>query len=271
VIKKLQENNIQGEKSLSEKGFHFLKMQLNDENWYMIFNTDTVVKDEWVELAVPAKSYVFFNPVNGEINLPKSDKNRIRLQLDPEQCLFVKCAKNESKIQPFLYENANSEPLEINGLWKIVFVKGGPVFPGNLQTDELMSWTKTGDEETRRFAGTVRYTTDFHYDKNDKNGILNLGIVKDCAHVKLNGKDFGTLPGPSFKVKVDNLAQGNNILQVEVTNVAANRIRDLDKNGVVWRKFYDINFVDIDYEPFDASDWEIRDAGLLGPVILTSF
>ena len=37
---------------------------------------------------------------------------------------------------------------------------------------------------------------------------------------------------------------------------------------VEWRRFYDINLVNIDYEPFDASGWEIRDAGLLGPVTI---
>jgi hypothetical protein len=55
---------------------------------------------------------------------------------------------------------------------------------------------------------------------------------------------------------------------VEVTNVAANRIRDLDRRGVAWRIFHDINFVDINYKPFDASDWPVREAGLLGPVTL---
>jgi hypothetical protein len=33
---------------------------------------------------------------------------------------------------------------------------------------------------------------------------------------------------------------------------------------VNWRKFYDINLVNIDYEPFDASGWEIRDVRLSG-------
>jgi hypothetical protein len=56
---------------------------------------------------------------------------------------------------------------------------------------------------------------------------------------------------------------------VEVTNVAANRIRDLDRRGVRWRIFKDINFVNIDYRPFDASEWPIRGAGLLGPVTIT--
>jgi hypothetical protein len=148
---------------------------------------------------------------------------------------------------------------------------GGPVYPGDVQTDELLSWTKMGDEETHRFAGTVRYTTEFYYDKNSNSGVIDLGVVKDCARIKLNGKDCGTVLGPSFKLKVDNLVQGQNILIVEVTNVAANRIRDLDIRGVNWKKFYDINFVNIDYEPFDASGWEIRDAGLLGPVTLKEY
>ena len=271
VIEKMKESGLQGEKWLAEKGFRYVKMNLNDEVWYMIFNTGTVTKDEWVELASPAKSYVFFNPMNGEISLAKSEQSKVHLQLDPEQCMFVQCAKKETELKPYSYQIAGSIPMDIKGLWGITFLKGGPVYPGNLQTDELISWTKMGDVETRRFAGTVGYTTEFYYEKEGSAGILNLGEVKDCAHVKLNGKDFGTLPGPAFKVKVDNLLKGKNILQVEVTNVAANRIRDLDINGVVWRKFYDINFVNIDYEPFDSSGWEIRDAGLLGPVTLTSF
>ncbi len=266
VTEKLSENNVQGEKSLSENGFQFLKMKLNDENWYMIFNTDTVAKDEWVELRNSAKTTIFYNPMNGEISVAESDKNKIHVQLQPEQCLFVKCSDMEMNLPHFVYEKPESKPKEIGSLWQISFVKGGPVFPGNLQTDELISWTKMGDMETRRFAGTVRYSTEFNWESESKHGFLDLGSVKDCAHIKLNGKDIGTLLGPTFKIKVDNLEKGKNVLQIEVTNVAANRIRDLDVNGIEWYNFYDINFVNIEYEPFDASGWEIQDAGLLGPV-----
>jgi len=65
------------------------------------------------------------------------------------------------------------------------------------------------------------------------------------------------------------LRPAGNQLVVEVTNVAANRIRDMDQRGVPWRIFHDINFVNIDYQPFDASVWPVRPAGLLGPVTLT--
>jgi hypothetical protein len=64
------------------------------------------------------------------------------------------------------------------------------------------------------------------------------------------------------------LRPGDNLLEVEVTNVAANRIRDLDRRHVDWKSFYEINFVNRNYRAFDASDWPVRDSGLLGPVVL---
>jgi hypothetical protein len=39
---------------------------------------------------------------------------------------------------------------------------------------------------------------------------------------------------------------------------------------VQWKIFKDINFVNLDYQPFDASNWPLTDCGLLGPVTLTA-
>jgi hypothetical protein len=61
----------------------------------------------------------------------------------------------------------------------------------------------------------------------------------------------------------------DNLVEVEVCNVSANRIRDLDRRGVKWKNFHDINFVNVDYRPFDASNWPLTDSGLIGPVTLT--
>ena len=49
---------------------------------------------------------------------------------------------------------------------------------------------------------------------------------------------------------------------------AANRIRDMDKQGGKWKAFHEINYVDIHYKKFDASNWPLVDSGLLGPVTL---
>jgi len=98
---------------------------------------------------------------------------------------------------------------------------------------------------------------------------INLGDVRQSARVRVNGKDYGTLITPPFRVVVDNLQPAGNKLEVEVTSVAANRIRDLDRRGVPWKTFRDINIVDINYKPFDAANWPLTDCGLLGPVTLT--
>ena len=64
------------------------------------------------------------------------------------------------------------------------------------------------------------------------------------------------------------LRPGTNTLEVEVTNLAANRVRDLDRRGVPWKTFHDANVVNVDYKPLDASAWPLRESGLLGPVTL---
>jgi len=64
------------------------------------------------------------------------------------------------------------------------------------------------------------------------------------------------------------LREGTNRLEVEVTNLAANRIRDLDLRGVAWKYFHDANVLGRDYRPLDASSWPVRPSGLLGPVTL---
>ncbi|NQU52912.1 MAG: hypothetical protein HQ522_10285 [Bacteroidetes bacterium] len=271
VIALLANDNVSCENSLAEKGFHYLKMKLNNEDWYMVFNTGTTMKDEWVELNSSAKSYVFLNPMNGEISKADKKGNSIRIQLEREQALFIKCAQTAVEAPSFFYDEGTKQPTIDGGLWRIEFTEGGPVYPGNLQVDDLLSWTKIGDQESWRYSGSARYAMEFNWSEKSNVAILNLGDVRDCARVNLNGEELGTLLGPVFKMKLENLIQGENKLEIEVTNVAANRIRDLDKRGIIWRKFKDINLVNIDYKPFDASVWEIRDAGLLGPVTITGY
>ena len=97
---------------------------------------------------------------------------------------------------------------------------------------------------------------------------LVLGRVAESARVRLNGRDLGVLFTPPFAVETGPLRATGDELEIEVTNISANRIRDLDARGVEWKKFYDINFVGIDYKPFDASRWPVRASGLIGPVTL---
>ncbi|MCX7872593.1 MAG: hypothetical protein N2487_04840, partial [Verrucomicrobiae bacterium] len=88
------------------------------------------------------------------------------------------------------------------------------------------------------------------------------------ARVYLNGKYLGTLFTSPFSVRCENLKEKDNLLEIEVTSLAANRIRDMDKKKIQWKIFRDINIVNINYKSFDASNWELVKCGLLGPVKL---
>jgi hypothetical protein len=122
----------------------------------------------------------------------------------------------------------------------------------------------------QRFAGAALYTLKFDA-PSPRSGHwrLDLGNVCQSARVRLNGRDCGTLFTPPFQTIIGELKTTANLLEVEVANVSANRIRDLDRRGVEWKNYHDINFVNLDYHPFDASDWPLTDSGLLGPVTLT--
>jgi len=89
--------------------------------------------------------------------------------------------------------------------------------------------------------------------------------VRESARVRLNGKFVATAWSLPFVVDLGALKPGKNVLEIEVTNLAANRIRDLDLRGVPWKYTARPNpFVNVDYLPFDASKWKIMPSGLLG-------
>lgn len=130
-----------------------------------------------------------------------------------------------------------------------------------------------GGPECECFAGTALYETRFDLGSVRAEGFrLDLGKVDHGARVTLNGESIGLCVLPPYRYRVPDglLMEKDNHLAVEVTSMGANRIRDLDRRGVPWKIFEDINFVHISYKPFDASGWEIRNWGLLGPVRLRS-
>jgi len=200
-----------------------------------------------------------------------ANSTEIHLQLATGQSVILRAfADTKSEGPAWNYRQTNGQPVEISGAWNVKFIEGGPMLPADFQSTKLASWTTFPDTNAQAFAGTAKYEITFDAPKSPVEAyFLNLGDVHQSARVRLNGKDCGTLITPPFRVVADNLKPTGNLLEVEVTSVAANRIRDLDRRGVQWKIFKDINFVNENYRPFDASNWPLTDCGLLGPVTLT--
>jgi hypothetical protein len=245
----------------------------SDGNVYFLKNDSEEPFDGPIAPAVDFSAAVLMDPMDGRIGAaevkPGDDgKKTFRVQLAPHQSLVVKTYRKPVEVAAWKYRDAAAEATAVDGEWKVEFIAGGPELPSPYTTRLLESWTKTAGTDGERFAGTARYTIDFTPDCEANRYLLDLGNVADTARVELNGQPVGTLVGTPFEIEIGPFRDGKNRLAIEVTNVAANRIRDLDRRGVPWRIFKDINFVNINYRPFDASNWPVRDAGLMGPVTL---
>jgi hypothetical protein len=195
------------------------------------------------------------------------------LQIGPGESRVLRTTEGPSSggaAWPYVRADASGS-LPLTGAWQVHFVSGGPVLPADFTAAGPLPWTDRDDREAQRFAGTAVYRIGFEAPVVQADDWrLDLGRVGESARVRINGHDLGTVWCAPFSVTVGKwLHAGTNVLEVEVTNVAANRIADLDRRHVEWKRFYEINFVNVDYRPFDASDWPLRPSGLIGPVKLT--
>jgi hypothetical protein len=172
---------------------------------------------------------------------------------------------------------ASGAAVGIEGPWTVRFLAGGPSLPRERTIHSLRSWTAWDDDEATAFSGTAAYTTRFPAPSAKAPAWqLDLRHVHESAEVRVNGRQLGTLLGPSFQVMLDgSWLAASNELEVSVSNLMANRIASLDRAGILWRKFYNINFPSRFPENrgadglFSAAGWQPLESGLVGPVTLT--
>jgi hypothetical protein len=275
-----------GRESMTDAGLSFIRRSFDSSSYYFIANRSGTHFDGWVTLGRPAKSVVILDPMTGHSGVAASRLSRrseaktdesaansteVRLQLAAGASVILRTgADKKVEGKAWNYWQTNGQPVEVTGIWDVKFISGGPVLPADCTTTNLVSWTEFGDTNAQSFAGTAAYSITFDVPSSGTgNYYLDLGKVCQSARVSLNGKNYGPLIARPFSVVADNVQPKGNRLEVEVTSVSANRIRDLDQRGVPWKIFHDINFVNIDYRRFNAADWPLTDCGLLGPVTLT--
>ena len=246
--------------------------------YYFIANRseESTVRD-WLPLARKAGSVVIMDALSGKMGAGKlrsapAGSVETYLELAPGQSLILRCdVQREAKGAAWTFSKPVGAPLEVAGPWQVQFVEGGPETPAPLPAANLGSWTAVGDTNAQRFSGTAKYGVAFDAPAAYRGTVwLDLGKVCSSARVRLNGEDLGTWITPPYRMAVQHLKPTGNRLEVEVTSTAANRIRDLDQRGVKWANFYDINVVGLDYKPFNAANWPLTEAGLIGPVTLTA-
>ncbi len=259
---------------MTDSGLRFVRRSHAGGYHYFIVNRGEKTFDGVLPLAVPFQSAVIldpWNPAPNETVLPQGSgkETGVALRLEPGQSLLIRTftdRKTEGK--PRAAGPANTHAVAIGGPWKIEFLEGGPALPAPAEAIQPGSWTRLPD--AANFSGTARYTTTFDLTNPLPAACrLDLGRVANTARVSLNGQAFGISWCAPHVIDISRtLKPGKNLLEIEVTNLAANRIADLDRRKVPWKQFHEINFVNIDYKLFDAAGWTPMESGLLGPVRL---
>lgn len=262
---------------VAETGLAFVRRATAGGHDYFFTNLTATKHDGWVTLGTAAVAAAIFDPLSGARGLAATragaaGRAQVYLQLAPGESLILRTA-TEAKLTlaSWPYREPAGDPVTVTGTWSLHFVTGGPELPPPLETATLNSWTELGGDAAKRFGGTARYRIEFETPSTKaQDWLLDLGDVRESARVRLNDRDVTTAWSLPFRVRVGEfLKPGRNVLELDVTNLAANRIRDLDQRKVPWKIMREINFVNINYRPFDASGWPLTPSGLLGPVTLT--
>ncbi len=255
----------------------------NDEGYhYFISNLQEKDVDEWIALGRHADEAMFFNPMNGEITraaLRNTDgKSSVRLQLaSGESIILVICSngkKGESGGFPSHYYYGEAKSVISNLQFALSFDKVNGSLPSGVTAGKWqlsngnMDWTRLGSAELTEIMATGRYRTTFDIPTRSKERIvLDLGDVRETAKVTVNGREAATLFAVPYRIDITPYVhEGSNTLDVEVCNLPANRIAKLDRDGIVWRKFNEINVVDLNYKNTTYASWSPVPSGLCSSV-----
>lgn len=267
--------------TMVDDSLRFVRRSTSQGEYYFIVNKSSHPVSEWIPIQKSGESVAVFNPQTGIFGMGRQrrtdDTNEVFLQLKPgEACLLNVFHVPVSYALSYPYYEPAGEPLSLSGTWNVKFIKGGPTLPKQTSVSKLTSWTQFSTPGVKAFSGTARYTLSFKKPQIHAGAwSLDLGQVHQSARVQLNGVYLDTIIAAPYQINIsDSILKPENTLVIEVSNLMANRIAYMDKKDIQWKKYYNVNFAAKLKENrnekglFDASKWEPRSSGLLGPVQL---
>jgi hypothetical protein len=263
--------------SIKQQGLDFIRKRHQEGHMYFITNLANQFEEGPVRLSTESEAVEILNPMTGKrgiVDTQRVDgKTQIYLQLKPgASAILLTYDRPLEQDRQYRYEAVKGDIL-LDGSWQAKLLTGNTEgLPQQLEIDSLTSWTAWADSSWRHFSGKVRYTTNFSLPDDGELAEayrLQFTQLRESARVILNGRELGTVWAIPYELTIPaEHFETENTLELIVQNLSVNRIIQLDQQEVDWKKFYDINFVDIQYRPFDASDWLPEPSGIIGDVKL---
>ncbi len=267
--------NIPAEEMKTKFGLQTIRRVNDTGHHYFISSLQNKGVDGWITLGTNAETAALFNPMTGECGEAKvrqvDGKTQVYLQLKSGESIILQTYRQPLQAsKPWKYVKEQPFSLRLDHGWKLHFAESTPEIQGTFDIDRPCSWTNIDHPAAQTNMGTGVYSLDIELPalKAD-NWILDLGDVRESARVRINGQEAGCVWAVPYQLKVGQfLKPGKNHIEIEVTNLPANRIAELDRQGVQWRKFKEINIVDLRYRPANYGHWAPMPSGLNSEVRL---
>jgi len=187
---------------------------------------------------VRGKRPELWDPVTGEtrelkIFTVKGLLTSVPLRFAPHQSFFLVFRE---PIGPATDSRPNfavsNEVAVLDGAWDISFDPhwGGPE---KISFDKLEDWSKRPEAGIKYYSGLATYRKSFDWKSPADPGtpdrkirlFLDLGVVKNIARVRLNGRDLGVVWCAPWRLDITaSVKPGGNVLEIQVANLWPNRL-----------------------------------------------
>lgn len=277
TIDEVGDCGIRPEPMMRMKDVHMLRRsnEIGGKN-YFIANLGSEDIYE-AELACDAEAVEIFDPMSGRKGfarmLDDSGATRILLDLPSGASVLLKTfPKKPRHCEPWIYVSTAGAPMDLSrGSWSLDFVRSAPQMSQmHFELDSLVDWTMLPGGDVAEAVGV--YGLDFVTSSDAGIWRIDLGDVHESAVVRIDGAVADTLIAAPFHCDVS-LSPGTHHIEIEVRNLPANRIAQMDRDSVYWRKFKDANVATVLDQPRDRRNtfawWDTVPSGLIGPVTMT--
>ena len=254
----IPDNMAYAHRSAETGEIYFVSNQLDEKRDVEMRFRDTA-QGEW---------YIY-DAVSNTLSKPSSE-SVVRTVMQPGGSCFViypkgsignvlSCLPSQPLATTPVAETRKPVTIPLTGPFTLTFAESGV----EKTITSLYSWSDSEDIRERFFSGHGRYTTTVKVRRPQADMVLQLGTVRDIAHVWVNGIDCGIAWTAPYTVAIGHaLRRGTNTIEIEVVNTWANALRGMDEGT----------------PPFDGIWTNARyrmksphllPAGLLGPVAIT--
>ncbi len=259
------------------QGLDFIRKKKGGMPFYFVTNLSDRFYEDSVSLSSACNFLEIYDPLankRGFVDVDgTTESGKIFFQLAPGKSCILFPHQTKPDLKEWKYSNP-SDTIVLSGKWTVKFISGNTdKLTGEYNIQSLLSWTEWGDSALLYFSGKAKYASTFSLNVEpspESSYLLCLDDVRESAEVWINGINMGTIWSVPFQLEIPGtVLKAENQIEIIVQNLSANKIIAMDKAGAPWKKFKEINFVDIKYKPFDASGWEPSPSGIIGKAYLT--